>query len=58
MPDDRSKNGPADRMRVNVHEDHELRYWCRELGCTEEQLRNSVRQVGVMVADVRRHLGK
>lgn len=58
MPDDRSIRGPADRSRINVHESYELSYWCRELGCTESQLRQAVQAVGPMVANVRRHLGK
>ena len=56
MSDDRTNRGPADRSRVNVNEDYEVRYWCKEFGCTETQLRAAVRAVGVMVTDVRRYL--
>ena len=58
MADNLSNRGPADRARINVHESWELAYWCKELGVTEEQLKAAVRAVGVMTADVRRHLGK
>jgi hypothetical protein len=58
MPDDKSKQGPADRTRINVHESHEVNYWTIELGVTKEKLETAVKKVGVMVADVRRHLGK
>lgn len=58
MADDLTKRGPADRTRINIHEDWEVRWWCKELGCTPEQLRAAVRAVGVMVAAVRKHLGK
>jgi hypothetical protein len=58
MADDTSTRGPADGTRINIHEPLEVDYWCRELGVTPEQLRQAVRQVGVMVADVRRYLGK
>jgi len=56
MTDDLTKRGPQDGSRVNVNEPWEVRYWCREFACTEDQLRAAVRAVGVMVSDVRRHL--
>src|SRR5215217_6913206 len=31
MTDDRSKAGPADRSRINVHQDHEVQYWTNAL---------------------------
>jgi len=58
MADDLSKRGPADRSRVNIHEPWEVRWWCHEFACSEQQLRDAVREVGVMAADVRRKLGK
>ena len=58
MSDDKTKRGPADASRIDIHEDYEVTYWCGALGCTREQLIAAVRAVGVMVADVRRYLGK
>lgn len=58
MPDDLQNRGPADRARVNVNEDWERRYWSKEFGCTEAELRAAVKAVGVMVVDVRKHLKK
>jgi hypothetical protein len=58
MTDDKSKRGPADRSRINIHEPFEVEYWTKELGCTKAQLEAGVKKVGVMAADVRRHLGK
>lgn len=58
MSDDKTNRGPADRSRINVHEDYEVRYWCGQLGCTAAQLHVAVRAVGVMATDVRRYLGK
>ena len=58
MPDDLSNRGPQDRTRINVHEPWELQYWSNHLGVTPEQLKAAVQKVGVMVSDVRRHLGK
>lgn len=57
MADDLKNRGPRDGDRVNVNEDWEVRYWCNEFGCTEQELRDAVRRAGVMVADVRRALG-
>jgi hypothetical protein len=58
MPDDKSKQGAADRSRINVNESHEVNYWTKELGVTKEKLEAAVKKVGVMVADVRKHLAK
>lgn len=58
MADDRHLRGPADRSRINVHEDYELKYWSQKFGVTADQLHAAVRAVGVMAHDVARHLGK
>ena len=58
MADDLKNRGPADGARINIHEDHEVRYWTQELGVSREQLEQAVKAVGVMAADVRKHLGK
>jgi hypothetical protein len=58
MTDDLNNRGPQDRSRINVNEPHELRYWTKELGVTESQLRAAVQAVGVSVSAVRTHLGK
>ena len=56
MPDDKSKTGPEDAQRVNIHEAYEVEYWCRKFGCTAEQLKTAVKNVGVMAADVEAEL--
>jgi hypothetical protein len=58
MSDDLSKRGTPDRLRINIHEAHEVRYWTEKFGCSEQQLRECVQRVGVMVTDVQRCLGK
>lgn len=58
MPDDPKQRGNQDRLRINVHERHEVRYWCKALGVTEDELRAAVHAVGPMAADVREHLGR
>jgi hypothetical protein len=56
MPDDLSKRGPADAKRINVHEQHEVLYWCKKFGVPAVALRTAVKQVGVMAADVKKLL--
>ena len=58
MSDDLSKRGPQDAAKVNVHEDWEVRYWCKAFGCTPDALRAAVNIVGVSSAAVRQYFGK
>jgi len=58
MSDDLNNRGQQDRIRVNMHEEHEVRYWTQELGVSREELAQVVKDVGVMAADVRKHLGR
>lgn len=58
MSDDLKNRGPQDRARINVNEDHELRYWTETLGVSEDKLRAAVKAVGVSVEAVKKHLGK
>jgi hypothetical protein len=58
MSDNKSVRGPADAKRINVNEDYEVQYWTTELEITEDKLRETVKKVGVMAADVRKTLGK
>jgi hypothetical protein len=56
MSDNLQKAGPQDRSRINVNERWELDYWTRELGVTDEQLREAVKAVGPSAQAVRSHL--
>ena len=47
---------PLDPGRVNIMDPIELRWWCRELHCTEAQLTAAVGKVGEHVAAVRQAL--
>ncbi|CUI77615.1 DUF3606 domain-containing protein [Achromobacter sp. NPDC008082] len=58
MSDDLTNRGPQDRARINVNEDHELRYWTKQLGVSELQLKEAVKAVGVSVEAVKQHLKK
>jgi hypothetical protein len=53
MADDPHKRGAGDRLRINVHQVHELRHWTAALGVSEDELRQAVEAVGPMAEDVR-----
>jgi len=45
-----------DHWRVNLAEEWELKFWSREFGCTENDLRKAVEAVGTNAGTVREHL--
>lgn len=47
----------ADRDLISLDQDHEVRYWTRALGVSEERLRDAVKRVGHSAAKVRVELG-
>ena len=56
MSDDTKSRGEPDRSLINVNQEHEVRYWTKELGVTEERLRQAVKEVGTSAAKVREFL--
>ena len=58
MADNLNERGPQDRTRININEDWEVRYWSKELGVSQDRLRELVKQHGVSADAVRRALGK
>lgn len=56
MSDDLNNRGAQDRARINLHEQHEIQYWTRELGVTKEQLEQAVKTAGSSASAVREHL--
>ena len=56
MSDDKSKRGTADRSRIALGEEHEVRYWTQQLGVTREELEQAVKSVGNSAQKVREHL--
>jgi hypothetical protein len=57
MADDMTRRGQTDSARViNAYGEHEVRYWCKEFGCTEEELFDAVDAVGTMSDKVRAHM--
>ncbi|MBS4045141.1 MAG: DUF3606 domain-containing protein [Alphaproteobacteria bacterium] len=56
MADDLSNRGPQDRARVNLGEQHEIAYWTKKFGVSEEQLRKAVQKAGVSAEAVEKAL--
>jgi hypothetical protein len=46
MSDDKTKTGSKDRVRIDLHQDHEVDHWSRKSGITCEQLREAVARAG------------
>ena len=53
MSDPQSHFEPLDPGRVNAVDPFELAYWCRQLHCTEDELKDAVAKVGEHVAAIR-----
>jgi hypothetical protein len=58
MADDKTKKGPADRKRINIHEDYEVEYWSGHFHVKPNELRELVSKHGVMVEDVEKAVKK
>jgi hypothetical protein len=58
MADDLGNRGKQGRDQINVNKPHEVTYWTKALGCSEDQLRAGVKSAGVMATDVRAKLGR
>jgi uncharacterized protein DUF3606 len=52
MSDDKTNRGAADRNRINIHEEYEVRDWSKRLGVSPEELKKAIQQVGTS-ADAR-----
>lgn len=58
MADDLTNRGPADRSRINMHEDYEVRYWTKALGVSKEELQRLVDKHGSSAATIKEAVGK
>jgi hypothetical protein len=56
VPDNPDVRGGADRQRINVDQDYELRQWSEKFGVSADELRQAVKSVGPMADDVEQHL--
>lgn len=55
--DNLTKKGQADRSRINLSEDFEVKYWIKHLGVSRDDLERAVEKVGNSAAAVRKELG-
>ncbi|HSW18391.1 MAG TPA: DUF3606 domain-containing protein [Ramlibacter sp.] len=53
MSDDLVHFHPLDPGRINTIDAVELQYWCRQLHCTESELKDALAKVGDHVTAVR-----
>lgn len=58
MADNLKRKAPEDPTKINMNQAWEVEYWTDKLGVTKLKLQQAVDEVGVMVADVKKHLGK
>jgi hypothetical protein len=56
MSDNTTLRGPRDRSRIDVNEDYELRYWSEKFGCSHDELKKAVAQVGDRAEEVENYL--
>jgi len=56
MADDRNDVGGADRNRISLGEEYEIRDWTEALGVSEQELREAVDAVGNSAVAVRAFL--
>lgn len=56
MTDDKTKSGGADRQRISLTEDYEVRDWAAKFGVSEARLRQAVEKVGDQADAVKREL--
>jgi hypothetical protein len=58
MSDDKSQRGGADRSRISLEQDYEVRDWSKSLGVTEAELTAAVKAVGNSAEKVKEYLGQ
>jgi hypothetical protein len=56
MSDDTRRTGSPDSRRINIDQEHEVRYWTREMNVSADELRQAVQAAGTSVEAVRDYL--
>jgi len=56
MADSKTDVGSPDRDRISLSEDYEVRDWSKNLGVSEERLREAIAAVGNSADKVREYL--
>lgn len=54
-PENTDDRAPSDLANVNINEEWELRWWARELGMSEDNLRAAVDEVGTATTKLREY---
>ena len=58
MSDDTTQRHGQDRTRINMSQEHEVRYWTEKLGVSKAELQDAIHRAGSPeVAKVREVLG-
>ena len=55
---EQTEREPKDRNRVDLGDEAEVRWWCKILGVTRDELEHTVQEVGTDAHQVRSHLRK
>lgn len=58
MADNLKIRQPEDPKKININQDWEVKEWTKELGVSETKLKAAVKEVGPIVKDVKKYLGK
>jgi hypothetical protein len=56
--DDLKKKGQQDRSKINLQEEHEVKFWTKQLDVSKDELLRAVDKVGNGAAAVRKQLGQ
>jgi hypothetical protein len=56
MMDSLTTKAQPDRSKINMNQEHEVRYWIKHLNISKEQLQKAVDKVGNSAAAVRKEL--
>lgn len=58
MLDDKKNTSKADRDRISLSEEYEVRDWSKKFNVSADELRRAVKEVGNMAKDVEEFLKK
>lgn len=58
MAEPKGKRDFRDSPRLDPKERHQVQYWAKRWGVTDDQIVNAYRKVGMMVKDIAVELGK
>lgn len=58
MAGDAKQRKPENLTEVSLKQDWEIRYWCAELNCSVQQLREAVSAIGENVDRLRAFFGR